>query len=104
MGEYQQRNITMGMEDAMETKKSFGETVNGIEIKVAFYEDSGDYELYLPQVEMGGDDGLPDQVIRISDSAEAAEAVFNEAKRVAPECATPAELYKKMEAYISENV
>lgn len=86
-----------------EEKKRFSETVNGIEIKVGFAEDSGDYELYLPQVEIDSDNGIVDQVIRISDSAEVAETVFNEAKKLADESATPAELYKKMEAYIGQN-
>jgi hypothetical protein len=52
-------------------------TVNGIEIKVSYADDSMDYEVYLPQAESDN------QIIKLSESSETASRVFEFAKEAA---------------------
>jgi hypothetical protein len=90
-------------QEAVERKFLKKETVNGIEISVGWDEGYEDYTIYLPQVQTDYEKGISDQVVRIGESTEAAERVFEKAKELAAASSTPEELYLKMEKYIREH-
>ncbi len=78
-------------------------TVNGIEIVVAWYDDSSkDYEIYFPQIEISetaDEKGVHDQIIRVSQKPEVAKQVFDYAVRLAQTESDVYEIYKKVEEF-----
>lgn len=79
------------------------ETVNGIEISVAWSDMDKDYTIYFPQIEFGeaaSEKGVHDQIIRIGRRPEAAKQVFEYAANLAQTESDVYALYRKVEDFI----
>src|SRR3989338_2407752 len=103
--------MTGKKDETREHPTRFSATIHGIEIIVnrPYADPNEDYELYLPQVKMGYDDGVHDQVMRLPGGDEEAKQVFEEACRLVKERETfPKEdraghardIYKAMESFV----
>ena len=76
--------------------------INGIEIKVRWYDVPANYEIYFPQIKTGDDasqKGVFDQTIRLSEKREVAEKVFEYASKLAESESDVYEIYKKVENF-----
>lgn len=79
------------------------ETVNGIEISVAWSDMDEDYTIFFPQIEWGeaaSEKGVRDQIIRIGQRPEAAKQVFEYAANLAQTESDVYALYRKVEDFI----
>lgn len=74
------------------------ETVNGVEMSV-YYDNLSYHEfcLYFPQIEIGKDPDVQDQVIILSQNEDEARMLFDRAVELAEELGDPYEVYKQME-------
>ncbi len=73
--------------------------VNGIEMNVGWSEDYHDYTIYFPQIKLDDetrDKGVSDQVIRIGETPDLAQRVFEYASQLAETESDVNELYKKV--------
>ncbi len=89
------------MEQERKDQKAYREQTNvrGIDISVGWDRGYDDYTIYFPQIEIGIEGGVPDQVIRISRKPEIAKQVFNFAAKKAEEAKDVYELYRAVEKF-----
>lgn len=88
--------------NAEKERKAFvgSETINGVEIIVEWDERYDDYVIYLPDINLGReakDQGIYDQVIRITRKPDVAKQVFDYARQLAEKEPDPYKIYKKIE-------
>ncbi len=84
--------------------KSFvaNKTINGVETMVHWDDSYKDYVIYFPQVDLGNDQGVYDQVIRLGDSPEDAKKIFEAACGIAETESDVYKVYKKIEMLARE--
>jgi len=75
------------------------ETVNGVEISVAWDESYNDYTIYFPQIVIDFEKGVSDQVLRITRRSEEAKKVFDYVAELARTGDDVHEIYKKVELF-----
>lgn len=73
--------------------------INGIDIRVGWDRGYDDYTIYFPQIELGQEDGPPDQVIRITRRPEVAKQVFDFAVKKSKEINDVNKLYRAVEEF-----
>ena len=72
-------------------------TVGGITMSVGFDNDYRCYTIYFPQIQIGKDPKVFDQVIRISETPGSAKYAFNFAKDKAEELRDPYKVFVELE-------
>lgn len=81
------------------------ETVNGVEISVAWDEGYKEYTIDFPQISLGDEaqeQGISDRILRIDRSPETAKLVFDYAYRIAKGEPDVYKIFKKVETFITD--
>ena len=91
----------MGIKPEQQDRKAFvgRETVNGVEIVVEWDEGYDDYVIYLPQIELGKEEGVHDQVIRLTRKPEVAKQIFDFATKEAEKTKNVYNLFRSVEKF-----
>ncbi len=91
----------MGIKPEQQDRKAFvgRETVNGVDIVVKWDEGYDDYVIYLPQIELGKEEGIYDQVIRLTRKPEVAKQVFDFATKEAEKTKNVYDLFRSVEKF-----
>lgn len=80
-------------------------TVNGVEMKIAWDEQYDNYSIYFPQIKIGeeaANNGIYDQVVVLSNNADAAKQAFALAAQLAESNASLYEIYQKVDELSGE--
>ena len=91
----------MGMKPEQQDRKAYLErtNVNGIDISVGWDRGYDDYTIYFPQIELGKEEGIYDQVIRLTRKTEVAKQVFDFATKEAEKTKNVYDLFRSVEKF-----
>lgn len=76
--------------------------VNGLQIEAGWDQGYGDYTIYLPQIQVGKEPGIYDQVVRISEKAADAKNAFAFAKQLAEQGMSPEDIWVELKEWRPE--